>query len=88
MVNAVVIHAAARVAGVLVAQIQSVVLRRKAKLKDPHRQALVPGLCTALAFIWRKSFHRHAQRNTGLTTIAIRTVGKHATAPEALRNQF
>src|SRR3990167_4160273 len=80
LVDAVVIHAPACVAAVLVAQVQLVVFRDEAQFEHPGLQVRVAGQAAPLAAAGGKALHRNPQRHTGLTAIAVRAVGEHAAA--------
>jgi hypothetical protein len=87
LVDAVVVHAAARMAAVLVAQVELVVLWHEAEFEDAGVQCLVPAPCAALAAIGAEEIDRHAQRHAGLAAIAVGAVSEHAAAPEAVGHQ-
>ncbi len=87
LVDAVVVHAAAGMAGALVVEIQLVVLRLVAQPQHAGLEAavLLPG--TALAAVGPEFARQHAQRGTGLATVAVGAVGEHAAAAESARHQ-
>ena len=88
LLDAVVVHAAAGVATVLVAQIQIVVLRHETQPGHARLQVSMPTPRPALAAIRRESIGQYAQRYAGLAAVAMRPVGEQTAAPKALADQF
>ena len=81
------VHAAARVAPILIAQVKLVVLGHKTQTQDVRLQSPVARCSPFLASIRLKFVDENAQRRTRLTTIAIRPIGKHAAAAKTLRDE-
>ena len=82
------VHAAAGMPPVLVAQIQLVVLGYKTQAQHPCLQVAVPHGRSSLATVCLELVDQHAQRCAGLAAIAVRPVGKHAAAPKPLGDQL
>ena len=87
LVHAVVVHAAARVTRVLVAQIQRVMLWVVLQVEHAHAQIAVGLPSTALAAVGFECVDLHAQRLAGLAAIAVGAVGEQAAAPKTLLHQ-
>ena len=88
LVDAVMVHAAARMPAVLVAQVQLVVLRHKAQAQHSCLQVLVAPDGAPLASVGLELVDQHAQRGAGVAAVAIGAVGEHPAAAEALRYQI
>ena len=88
LVDAVVVHAATGMPGVLVAQVQLVVFRHEAKLEDAWLERPVASCCSSLAAIRPELLDRNAERHAGLTAIAIGTIRKHAAPAKPVGHQI
>jgi hypothetical protein len=88
LLDAVVVHAAAGVAAVLVAQVQLVVLGHETQPRHARLQCLMARPGAALAAVGLETSGQHAQRHTGLAAVAMGPVGEQAAAPEALADQL
>ena len=88
LINAVLIHAAASMATILVAQIQLVMLGQKGQFQHARFQAAMRLERAALAARGLEGVDVHAQRNAGLAAIAIGPVGEHAAAAKARSHQL
>ena len=88
LVDAVLVHAAPRVSGALVAQVELVVFLDKAQLEHPSLQAAMSRPGPALASVGCKLRCQNSQRHTGAAAITVGSVGEHTTAPETLAHQI
>ena len=73
---------------VLVTQVERVVLWHKAQFEHARLKMLMLSPGPAQAAVSLKLFSQHAQRNTGLASVAVGAVSEHAAAPETLSHQF
>jgi hypothetical protein len=87
LVHAVLVHAAASVAGGLVTQVQRVMFFRETQPGDTAAQLLMRRTGPALAAVGLEALHRDAQRHAGLALVAMGAVGEQAAAAEAAGHQ-
>ncbi|EKD97920.1 MAG: hypothetical protein ACD_23C00676G0002 [uncultured bacterium] len=87
MVNAVVVHATARMAGILISPVQLVMLGNKAQPQHPGLQVSMARSSSALASIGLEIVDLDAQGHTSLATVAVGAVCEHAATPEPLGYQ-
>ena len=88
LVAAVLVHAAARVACALVAQIQLVMLVEEGQGGHARLQVGVPAPGAALVAVGRERLRHHAHGDAGLAAVAVRPVGEDAAAAKAVAYQF
>ena len=82
------VHAAARVAAVLVAQVQLVVLGHKTQPQHPGLELAVARSCAPLAAVRLELVDKNPQRGAGLAAIAIGAIREHAAAAKPLGDQI
>ena len=87
LLNAVLVHAATRMAAVLIAQIQVVMLIFKTQSRHARHQILMFSQCTLLTFVGLEFIAQHAHGHTCLAAIAVGPVGKEAASAKAALDQ-
>ena len=87
LLNAVLVHAATRMAAVLIAQIQVIVFTLKTQSGHACHQILMFSQCSLLTFVGLELIAQNAHGHTCLAAIAIGPVGKEATSAKATLDQ-
>ena len=87
LLNAVLVHAATRMAAVLIAQIQVVMLIFKTQSRHARHQILMFSQSSLLTFVGLELIAQYSHGHACLAAIAIGPVGKEATSAKATLDQ-